>query len=78
MAIMVTEIYDALRAASVPEKEARNAAEIMAVYRTPKVESDLLILKWMVGTNVALTIALMAAVGGIYLRLIDIVSRLPK
>jgi hypothetical protein len=72
MAIMVTEVYDALRAANVPDTEARRAAEVMAVYRQPAVESDLRLLKWMAGVNLGLTIALLALLGGVYLKLVDL------
>jgi hypothetical protein len=58
MSIMVTEVYDALKAAHVPDEHARRAAEVMAVYRQPKIESDLRLLKWMVGFNIAMTAGL--------------------
>ena len=71
MSLMQTEVYDALVAAHVPEGTARKAAEALG-----DVVSDVRVLKWMVGTNVALTLALLAATGGIYLRLLDLVAKL--
>jgi hypothetical protein len=73
MSLMITEVYDAFRAANVPEETARKAAEALG-----DLVSDVRLLKWMVGTNVVLTIAMLAAVGGIYIRLFDIVQRLPR
>jgi hypothetical protein len=58
-------LYDALRQApNIPEEAARAAAEEVANYehRIARIESDLTLLKWMVGTNVALTIAILVRV----------------
>jgi hypothetical protein len=73
MALMITEVYDAFRAASVPDETARKAAEALG-----DLVSDVRLLKWMVGTNVVLTIAMLGAIGGLYLRLFDLASRLPR
>ena len=55
------EIYDALREAGASEERSRAAAEAVANYegRLGGVEADLLLLKWMVGANVAMTIAVL-------------------
>jgi hypothetical protein len=44
----------------VGEEKARKAAETLAGYenRFTKIESDLAILKWMVGFNLAVTVAI--------------------
>jgi hypothetical protein len=57
---MVTEVYDALLAAGAPENKAARAAQALAGYdsRFNKVESDLAILKWMVGLVIAGVVAL--------------------
>jgi hypothetical protein len=57
---MITELYDALKDAGADEEKARKAAETVASYenRFAKIETDLAILKWMVGFNLAATIAL--------------------
>lgn len=62
MAVMLAELYDALKEAGSPEDSARKAAEAVASYenRFAKIESDLLLLKWMVGTNVVLTMSVLA------------------
>jgi hypothetical protein len=62
MAILMVEMYDALRAANVPDENARRAAEAVAGYesRFASIERDLAVLKWMVGTNVGLTLAVLA------------------
>jgi hypothetical protein len=55
------EIYDAFRAIpGLSEEQARKAAEALSAHepRFAKIEADLLVLKWMVGTNVALTLGL--------------------
>ena len=55
------EIYDALREAGASEERSRAAAEAVANYegRLGGVEADLVLLKWMVGANVAMTIAVL-------------------
>jgi hypothetical protein len=60
MTTMITELYDALKDAGADEEKARKAAETVAAYenRFAKIETDLGILKWMVGFNLAGTVAL--------------------
>jgi hypothetical protein len=59
---MISEIYDAFIAAGAAEEKARKAAEAMTVHenRFSKIESELAVLKWMVGFVMALlsTVAL--------------------
>ena len=59
MPLMLGALYDALRAANVPDDIARKAAEEVASYegRLAGIESDARLLKWMVGTHIALTVA---------------------
>ncbi len=61
MSLIVTEVYDALRAINVPEEKARKAAEALAGYepQLAALRSDLRLLTWMVGTNVLLTVAVL-------------------
>ena len=58
MAMMISELYDALLAAGAPEEKARKAAETMAGFenRFAKIEADLTVLKWMVGTSLVLMV----------------------
>ena len=65
--MMMGKLYAALRAANVPDKEAGDAAEEVAAYdgrlggfkmRLTRIEADLTILKWMVGTVVTLLVAI--------------------
>jgi hypothetical protein len=60
MAVMLSKTYDALIAAGAPEDKARAAAEELAGYesRFAKIETDLAILKWMVGVNLAASLSL--------------------
>ena len=60
MAVMLSKTYDALVAAGAPEDKARAAAEELAGYesRFAKIESDLAVLKWMVGVNLAASLSL--------------------
>ncbi len=60
MATMISELYDALKSAGAPEDQARKAAEVVASYenRFARIESDLTLLKWMMGFNLAGTVAL--------------------
>lgn len=61
MALMSAELYDALKEAGASEEKARKAAEAVAAFeqRFSKIDNDLSVLKWMVGSNIALTITLM-------------------
>lgn len=57
MATMISEVYDALRdAQGVSEEKARKAAEAVAAFenRFARIETDLTLLKWMVGGLYAL------------------------
>ena len=58
---MISEVYDALKEAGASEEKARKAAEAIAGYenRFSRIESDLTILKWMVGFNLAVTTAVL-------------------
>ncbi len=64
MSVMLSKTYDALKAAGAPEEQARAAAEEIAAYenRVTSVESDLRPLKWMVGANFAVSIAILLRV----------------
>ncbi len=59
MAVMMGNLYDALRSAGAEDEKARKAAEELAGHenRFSKLEADVGLLKWMVGFNLALTIA---------------------
>ncbi|MBV8120781.1 MAG: integrase [Alphaproteobacteria bacterium] len=59
MTTMITELYDALKDAGANEEKARKAAETVAAYenRFAKIDNDLTLLKWMVGFNLAATVA---------------------
>ena len=55
MAVMLSKTYDALIAAGAPENKARDAAEELAAYenRFARIETDLTVLKWMMGVQIA-------------------------
>jgi hypothetical protein len=59
--LMNAELYTALKEAGASEEAARAAASSVAAYdaRFASVDRDLTVLKWMVGTNVAFTIAVL-------------------
>ncbi len=61
MPLRMGALYDALLAAQVREPQAKLAAEEVATLweRLARVEADLLVIKWMVGTNVVLTMAVL-------------------
>lgn len=61
MPVMMEKLYDALRAGNVPDDKARAAAVEAANFenRLSKVESDLLVLKWMIGFNLAISVAIL-------------------
>ena len=62
MALMMGTLYDALREGGTKEETARKAAEEVATYenRLAKIDSDLNLLKWMIGFNLAITAAVLA------------------
>jgi hypothetical protein len=60
MAMMMGNLYSALKQAGADDDNARKAAEEVATYdaRMNTIESRLCVLTWMVDTNVALTLAI--------------------
>jgi hypothetical protein len=65
MALRMGHLFDALRQAQgVSEDDARRAAEEVANYdnRIARVESDLTVVKFMIGTNIALTLVILSIV----------------
>lgn len=56
MSLIISQIYDAFIAAGAPQEKARKVAEAMTVqeHRFSKIESELAVLKWMVGFVMAL------------------------
>jgi hypothetical protein len=56
VALMISELYDALKLANVPEEAARKAAEAVATYdaRLSGIETKLAVLMLMVGGLYAL------------------------
>jgi hypothetical protein len=61
MAIMLAKTYAAFKAAGVPEAEAVAAAVELAGYETrlAKIETDLAVIKWMLGVLIAGVAALL-------------------
>jgi hypothetical protein len=59
--VMISEVYDAFIAAGAPEEKARKAAEALANHgnRFTRIESDLLVLKWMMGLVFGLEVAIL-------------------
>lgn len=58
---MISEVYDALKEAGASEEKARKAAEALASYenRFNRIESELAVMKWMLGFNLAMTVAIL-------------------
>jgi hypothetical protein len=56
MALLISELYDALKEAGAGEDSARKAAEAVAAYenRLAKLDADLSVIRWMVGGIYAL------------------------
>jgi hypothetical protein len=68
MSTMISEVYDALKEAGASEEKARKAAEAIASTenRFSRVEGELIairgeqnLLRWMIGFNLAMTIAIL-------------------
>ena len=59
MTVMNREIYEALKEAKVSEKTALSAAESVASYdaRFAEVDKKLTLIQWMVGFNLAVSLA---------------------
>ncbi|MET0180555.1 MAG: hypothetical protein ABW203_03950 [Novosphingobium sp.] len=68
MSTMLVEVYDAFKDAGASDEKARAAASAIADYdnRLAKLEADVSLLKWMVGFNIALSVAML----GILLRFV--------
>ncbi len=66
MSTMIFEVYDALKDAGATEEKAKKAAESLANYESHfnKVESELTLLKWMVGFNIGLSVAILLKLFG--------------
>jgi len=66
MSTMIFEVYDALKEAGATEDKAKKAAEALAAYenRFNKVESDLNLLKWMVGFNLFMSVGILLKLFG--------------
>lgn len=64
MTTMNSEVYKALVEAGASELSAEGAAESIAdsEIRFSKIEASMMLLKWMVGFNLALTIAMFSLV----------------
>lgn len=64
MAVMLGNLYGALREAGVPDDRAQKAAEEVVSFKDEisSVKTDVVLLKWMVGFNIALTLGLMGLV----------------
>lgn len=69
MTTMVTELYDALLAAGASEDKARAAAESVAAYdyrlaalelKIERLDGKLTQTQWMLATNLAFTLAILA------------------
>lgn len=59
MSAIVKEVYDAFLEAGASEEKSTEAAKAIADYNTKfnKIETDLLVLKWMVGLVIIVEIA---------------------
>ena len=67
MALMLSKLYDALKAAGTPDDLARQAAEEGA--QVEDLKSDVRLLKWMVGFVLAFQVATLFFIWQILLRL---------
>ena len=68
MSTMISEVYDAFKEAGVSEEKARKAAEAIAGYenrfakideRFAVMDGRLVLLQWMIGFNLAMTLAIL-------------------
>ena len=77
MPVMIAEVYDALREAGASEDKSRRAAEALAGFesRFVRLETDMTVLKWMVGTSMVLLVGGFGTIGRL---LFEVLSRMPK
>ena len=70
MAVMLSKTYDALVAAGAPQEKARDAAEELASYEScfAKIETDLVVVKWMLGVLTAGMASLMGGVASLTIK----------
>lgn len=68
MSTMISEVYDAFKEAGASEEKARKAAEAVAGYenrfakideRFAVMDGRLVLLQWMLGFNLAMTLAIL-------------------
>ena len=61
MSTMISEVYDAFKEAGASEEKAKAAAQALANYenRFASIDTNLVLLKWMVGFNLAFTMAIL-------------------
>ncbi len=60
MAAMMGKLHEALTKVGADASSAREAAEVASYgNRISKVEADLTLLKWMLGFNIAMTLAIL-------------------
>ncbi len=61
MTTMISEVYDALISAGADEEKAREAAKAVAQYDKDiaEIKASLMLVKWMVGFNLAFTLAVL-------------------
>lgn len=71
MSTMIIEVYEAFKAANVPEEKAQAAAKALADYENrfnkvdstlEKIEVEIGALKWMAGVTIAMNIAILGLI----------------
>jgi len=64
MTTMITEIFDALKAAGAPEDKDQAAASAVAEFTSDMADfrSDQKLMKWMLGFNLAATFAILVKI----------------
>ena len=60
MSMMNSEVYEAFISAGTPKDKAKSAAEAIANYesRFNTLDKEIILIKWMVGFNLAFTMAI--------------------
>ncbi len=68
MSTIIAEVYEAFKAAGVSDEQAKSASQAIADYemRFSKIDTELAVLKWMVGLSIILNVSILMKLFSIF------------